>query len=64
MSYDYFLLYLSAGVGVGVVLGLILLVLAYKNRIALRSLLSPIRYRRTPALVKPVALDGTTTTQT
>ncbi|MEO6698606.1 MAG: hypothetical protein ABIR53_03450 [Paraperlucidibaca sp.] len=58
MSYDFFLLYLSAFIGIGVALGLTLLFIAYKNRIAIRSVLNPIRIRRTHALVRPIALRG------
>lgn len=56
MSYDFFLFYVAIFIGIGLIAGLCLLVLAYKNRIALRSLLSPIRIRQQAALVKPIAL--------
>lgn len=58
MSYDFFLFYLAAFIGLGLVVGFFLLVLAYKNRIALRSLLAPIRIRQHHALVKPITLRG------
>ena len=56
MSYDFFLLYLTAFIGFGLILGFIVLFLAYKNRIALRSLLAPIRIRRSHSLVKSIPL--------
>lgn len=58
MSYDFFLLYLTAFIGAGLILGFIALLLAYKNRIALRSFLAPIRIRRSHSLVKPIPLRG------
>ena len=58
MSYDFFLLYLTTFIGFGLILGFIMLLLAYKNRIALRSLLAPIRIRRSHSLVKPIPLRG------
>jgi hypothetical protein len=61
MSYDYFLLYLSAFIALGMVLGLIAMSLARKNRIALRSLLSPLLYRRGQPLVKPIPLGRAAT---
>lgn len=56
MSYDFFLLYLSAFIGFGLILGFILLLVAYKNRIVLHSLLAPIRIRHSHPLVKPIPL--------
>ena len=58
MSYYFFLLYLTAFIGFGLILGFIVLFLAYKNRIALRSLLAPIRIRRSHSLVKSIPLRG------
>ena len=58
MSYAFFLLYLTAFVGAGLVLGIIVLTLAYKNRIAVRSLLAPIRIRRNHSMIKPIPLRG------
>lgn len=61
MNYDFFLMYVGAFISIGIIIGSILLIIAYKNRIALRSLLSPVRLRRTPTLVRPISLRGSST---